>query len=170
MIPTRKGYPGRVNPLHLSIDSLQELIHSLIPNTRRQDVLTTAQANLAAAQDALTNSELHTPFAGVIADLTIKVGEQASPAAPAAVLADFSQWIVETDNLTEIEVVKVNEGQKASIVLDALPAVTLHGTVSTISPVFEEKRGDVTYTARIVLTDNNPLVRWGMTAKVTFDK
>jgi multidrug resistance efflux pump len=132
--------------------------------------LATAQANLAAAQDALTNSELHAPFAGVIADLSIKVGEQASPAAPAAVLADFSQWIVETDNLTEIEVVKVNEGQKASIVLDALPDVTLHGTVSTISPVFEEKRGDVTYTVTVKLTDSDPHMRWGMTAVTTFEK
>ncbi len=132
--------------------------------------LASAQASLAAAQDALTNSELRAPFAGVVADLKVKAGEQASPAAPAIVLADFSKWIVETDNLTEIEVVKVSQGQKATIVLDALPDVTLHGAVTAISPVFEEKRGDVTYTVTVTLTDANPLMRWGMTAVTTFQK
>jgi HlyD family secretion protein len=132
--------------------------------------LAAAQASLAAAQDALKNSELRAPFGGVVADLKIKVGEQIAAGQAAAVLADFSGWVVETDNLTEIEVVKVAEGQPASIVLDALPEVTLHGTVTAISPVFEEKRGDITYTVTIALTDGDPSMRWGMTAVSTFEK
>ena len=129
-----------------------------------------ANAALLAAQDALKNSEIQAPFAGVVADLKVKVGEQAAPGQVAVVLADLSKWVVETDNLTEIEVVKVVDGQKAEIVLDALPNVTLHGTVKSISPVFEEKRGDVTYTVTIELTDGNPAMRWGMTAVTTFQK
>jgi multidrug resistance efflux pump len=132
--------------------------------------LNAARAGLVSAQDALKNSELHAPFDGVVADLKIKVGEQTAPGAPAAVLADFSKWIVETDNLTEIEVVKVAEGQNAEIVLDALPDVTLQGTVTAISPVFEEKRGDITYTVTVTLTNGDPAMRWGMTAVTTFAK
>lgn len=129
-----------------------------------------ANAALLAAQDALKNSEIQAPFAGVVADLKVKVGEQAAPGQVAVVLADLSKWVVETDNLTEIEVVKVAEGQQAEIVLDALPDVTLRGTVKSISPVFEEKRGDVTYTVTIALTDSHPAMRWGMTAVTTFQK
>lgn len=132
--------------------------------------LDAAKAALTAAQDALDNSELRAPFAGVVADLRIKEGEQAGPGQVAAVLADFSGWVVETDNLTEIEVVKISEGQKVEVVLDALPDVTLHGTVKTISPVFEEKRGDITYTVTIALDDGDPKMRWGMTAVTTFEK
>ncbi len=135
-----------------------------------QASLTAAQASLTSAQDALKNSELHAPFAGVVADVRIKVGEQAAAGTPAVVLADFNQWVVETDNLTEIEVVKVTEGQTAEVVLDALPDVTLHGTVTAISPVFEEKRGDITYTVTVTLTDGDPAMRWGMTAVTTFAK
>jgi multidrug resistance efflux pump len=132
--------------------------------------LAAAQASLASAQDALKNSEVRAPFPGVVADLKVKVGEQVTPGQVGAVLADFSGWVVETDNLTEIEVVRVAEGQQTSIVLDALPDVTLHGTVTSISPVFEEKRGDITYTVTIALTDGDPLMRWGMTAVTTFEK
>ncbi len=130
--------------------------------------LNAAQASLDAAKDALSNSELKAPFAGVVADLKIKEGEQAAPGQVAAVLANLSTWVVETDNLTEIEVVKVSQGQTVSIVLDALPEVTLHGTVDSISPVFEEKRGDITYTVTVKLTDGDPKMRWGMTAVTTF--
>jgi len=132
--------------------------------------LASAEAALAAAKDALANSELKAPIAGVVSDLKIKVGEQIAAGQVALVLADFSSWIVETDNLTEIEVVKVSEGQNVSVVLDALPDVTLKGAVKMISPVFEEKRGDITYTVTISLLDTDPKMRWGMTAVTTFEK
>jgi hypothetical protein len=51
-----------------------------------------------------------------------------------------------------------------------LPDVTLNGTVTQIASVFEEKRGDVTYTVKVLLKDTNPSIRWGMTAAVTFEK
>ena len=85
-------------------------------------------------------------------------------------LADFSQWIVETDDLTEIEVPEISIGQSVTIVPDALPDLELTGMVERISDVFEEKRGDITYTARIKLNEENELLRWGMTVVVTFEK
>lgn len=129
-----------------------------------------AEAGRAAARSALEDAELRAPFAGTLAQLDLKVGEQVAPGQAVGTLADFSSWWVETDNLTEIEVVRIREGQGASIVLDALPEAPLTGTVTAIDTVFEEKRGDITYTARIALTDVDPLMRWGMTAAVTFEK
>ncbi len=132
--------------------------------------LASAQAGLTAANAALDNIELRAPFGGTLAGLKLKVGEQVAPGAPVATLADFSKWIVETDNLTEIEVVRVKAGQNATITLDALPDVTLHGVVEKVASVFEEKRGDITYTVTIALTDGDSLMRWGMTAVATFEK
>jgi multidrug efflux pump subunit AcrA (membrane-fusion protein) len=130
--------------------------------------LKTARASLAAAQAALADIELRAPIAGTLADLNLKIGEQAVPGQPAATVADFSGWKVETDNLTEIEVVRLSEGQDATVVLDALPHQPLHGKVQSISSVFEEKRGDITYTVVVILSDEQPQMRWGMTAEVTF--
>jgi len=132
--------------------------------------LSTAQASLTAAQSALANAELKAPMAGTVVDLNLKAGEQIAPGQVTATLADLSGWKVETDNLTEIEVVKIKEGQGATVVLDALPEEELRGTVEAISGVFEEKRGDITYTVVIALTDQHALMRWGMTSEVTFDK
>jgi multidrug efflux pump subunit AcrA (membrane-fusion protein) len=77
---------------------------------------------------------------------------------------------VETDDLTEIEVVDVQEGQKVTVVADALPGVEMNGTVESINQVFEEKRGDITYTVRIALDNPDPRLRWGMTVVVTFEE
>ncbi len=127
-----------------------------------------AEANLVAAQVALENIELIAPFTGTIVDLGLKVGEQVSPGQPVVVLADFSQWVVETDDLTEIEVPRISLGQSATVVPDALPDLELSGTVESISDLYEEKRGDITYTARILLDENEEDLRWGMTVVVTF--
>jgi len=130
----------------------------------------TAQVNIAAAQAALENLDLVAPFDGTIVDLNLILGEQVTPGNPVVTLVDFSQWYIETDNLTEIEVVDVAVGQIVSIVPDALPEVTLSGTVEAIGDFFVEKRGDVTYTARILVDKIDPRMRWGMTVVVTFEE
>jgi multidrug efflux pump subunit AcrA (membrane-fusion protein) len=132
--------------------------------------ITSAESALDAAQAALERLELRAPFAGTIANLTLKAGEQISAGQAIATLADLSNWVVETDNLTEIDVVKVSLGQGVSVVLDALPDKTLQGEVTAIETVYEEKRGDITYTVDVTLAASDPLARWGMTAEVTFDQ
>jgi multidrug efflux pump subunit AcrA (membrane-fusion protein) len=129
-----------------------------------------AQTALASAQAALADSELHAPFAGTVAHLAVKVSQQVTPGEIVGTLADFSSWTVETSNLTEIEVVRIRAGQGVTVTLDALPNVPLRGSVTAISPVFEEKQGDITYTTRVSLADRQPQMRWGMTAQVTFAK
>lgn len=131
--------------------------------------LNSAKANLEAAKAALANTELRAPISGTVSNVNLKVGEQVAPGLPVIVLAEFSKWVVKTNNLTEIEVVNIQTGQAAEVVLDALPEVTLTGTVEKIATVFVENRGDVTYTVTVALTDVDPRARWGMTAQVTLE-
>jgi multidrug resistance efflux pump len=137
--------------------------------TAEQRILT-ATANLASAQSKLDNLELTATINGTVVDLTLIEGEQVTPGTPVVQLADFSEWYVETDNLTEIEVVDIALGQSVSIVPDALPDLILTGVVDDISDVFEEKRGDITYTTSILLDEIDPRLRWGMTVVVTFEE
>lgn len=129
-----------------------------------------AQTSLDAAKAALQDLELKAPFSGTIAKLDLKVGESVTLGQSVVTIADFSKWIVETDDLTEIEVVKIQPEQAATIVPDALPDANIAGTVESINDVYEEKRGDITYTVKIALTDTPPQLRWGMTVAVTFAK
>jgi len=129
-----------------------------------------AEGALIAAQSALTDLDLVATIESTVVDLDLTPGEQIAPGRPVVTLADFSQWYVETDNLTEIEVVDISVGQNVTIVPDSLPEVTLSGSVETIKDKFVEKRGDVTYTTRILLDEIDPHLRWGMTVVVTFEE
>lgn len=130
--------------------------------------LDAARAAAASAQALINAHELTALMDGTVAGLSLQAGQQVGAGAPGLVLADFSTWIVKTENLTELEISEVETGQKVEVVLDALPGITLAGEVSHISTRFEEKRGDVTYTATIKLEQVDPRMRWGMTAAVRF--
>jgi HlyD family secretion protein len=127
-----------------------------------------AEKALIAAEKAITDLDLVATIDSIVVDLNLTPGEQISPGRPVVTLADFSQWYVETDDLTEIEVVDIEIEQTVSIVPDALPEITLTGSVESIGDKFEEKRGDITYTTRILVEEVDPRLRWGMTVLVTF--
>lgn len=126
-----------------------------------------AQYQLEEANKRIQDLELRAPFDGTIAKIDLKVGEQVTAGKSVAQFADFSRWVVETDNLTEIQVVKIDEGQAAEIKADAYPDETFKGVVDKISKTYEDKDGDVTYLVRIALPDASPKLRWGMTVVAT---
>ncbi|HEY4723138.1 MAG TPA: efflux RND transporter periplasmic adaptor subunit [Anaerolineae bacterium] len=125
-----------------------------------------AQAAFNAAQATLDEATLKAPFDGSIALITVDVGQVIGPGLVIASLADLHSWEIETDDLGEVDVVNVQPGQSVSITLDALPAVTLNGVVTSITPRSTVKRGDVTYTVKIKIENPDLRLRWGMTAQV----
>jgi len=129
-----------------------------------------AKARVAQAQAALDEATLLAPFDGTIAELTINVGEIAAPGTRIASIADVTQWEVDTDDLSEVDVVGVQPGAAVSVTVDALPGVTLKGQVTSITPRSAVKRGDVTYTVKVALTEADPHLKWGMTAFVDIRK
>ncbi|HSV85218.1 MAG TPA: efflux RND transporter periplasmic adaptor subunit, partial [Levilinea sp.] len=130
--------------------------------------LVSANAALAGAEAALDSLVLKASAAGTIVDLNLQAGQWVSAGAPVISIADFSGWVVKTNNLTEAEVVKVSLGQTVNITLDALPGKTVRGEVIHINARFEEKRGEITYTVTTSFNQADPLQRWGMTAAVQF--
>jgi multidrug efflux pump subunit AcrA (membrane-fusion protein) len=132
------------------------------------DQLSLAKANLDAAKDALSNYLITAPFDGIVADVNVKVGDQVGTETRALSIANFNSWIVETTDITELEVVNLSVGQNASLVPDALPDLTLNGTVTEISQAYVQQGGDILYTVRIALKEGDPRLKWGMTLEVTF--
>jgi multidrug efflux pump subunit AcrA (membrane-fusion protein) len=124
--------------------------------------------NTAGIRAALASAEVRSPFAGTITNLDLKVGEFASSGTPVVTIADLSNWIVKTTDLTEIDVVRIHEGQSVDLTLDALPGVTLTGNILSIAQNFSEKQGDIVYKVTVLLSDKHPSMRWGMTAQVNF--
>jgi len=95
------------------------------------------------------------------------VGALAGPTGPAIILADLSSWRVETEDLTELEVVKLSAGQAVTVTFDALPDVSLPGTITQIKPMGSNRQGDIVYTVVVALQKEEPRLRWNMTAVMT---
>jgi multidrug resistance efflux pump len=132
--------------------------------------ITATEASLAAAKAALSHLELVATIDGTVVSQDLIVGQQVSVGQAVMTVADLSKMYAETDDLTEIEVVRISEGQVTKIAPDALPDLELGGKVESINKIFEEKRGDVTYTTRILLDKVDPSLRWGMTVAITFEE
>jgi len=131
--------------------------------------LNNAKAQVASAENNLANFELKAPFDGEIMDINISVNEMVGPETWAVIVADTSQWFIETSDLTELEVVDVAEGQRVNILADALTDIKMNGVVEEISQSFKSQGGDILYTVRIRVDDVDARMRWGMTVEVTFE-
>jgi multidrug resistance efflux pump len=130
--------------------------------------LAVLEARLEAAEAGVAAFSVIAPFDGVVADLNAKLGGSIQAGEPAVTVADFSQWLVQTTDLTEIDVVALEEGQPVAVSLDAIPEAQLAGEILSIGQTFTENQGDIVYEVTILLTDTHPNMRWGMTAAVTF--
>ena len=128
--------------------------------------LEAAEAGLAAAQAALQNAQVVSPMAGTLVELNVKQGEAAIPGQTLAVVADLSDWVVETQDLGEEDVVRLQPGQRLSLSLDAYPDVALDGVVESIRQYYTEEEGEVFYHAQIGLQPVDMPLLWGMTARI----
>jgi HlyD family secretion protein len=155
------------------VSQAQAQLELLMAGTRAEELaaamaaVNQAKAALQQAQASLDDTELRAPLAGTIAVLYVKEGEQVVAGMPVAQLADLTTWQVETDDLTELDVVNVQEGDQVTLTFDAIPGLELTGRVMRIKPLGEEKQGDITYTAIIRPDQQDPRLRWKMTAVVT---
>lgn len=174
-------YNNRLNPSEAQIQqalaAIQTAKSNLAKLTPTAEDLAAAEAQVKAAQavrdfaaDALARAQLSAPFAGEIVALDLKVGEQVGVGVPVARIADTTAFQVETVDLTEINVVNIKEGDSATITIDALPELELTGKVATIRGYGENRQGDIVYTIVVKLDQQDPRLRWNMTAKVAVSK
>ena len=131
--------------------------------------LENAKAQVDAAESNLSNYVLSAPFDGEVADVAVEIGEQVGSESRAVSVINTSSWVIETSDITELEVVDVAVGQNVSFTADALSDVTMKGVVSEISQSSFVENGDVIYTVHIAANDVDPRVKWGMTVEVTFE-
>jgi membrane fusion protein, macrolide-specific efflux system len=102
--------------------------------------LKAAEVALETARDRLRYADIEAPFDGTIIQRTIQPGEVVVPGVTATVegkallvLADISVLLVKID-LNQIDVARVQRGQKAEVTLDALPGKTFSAVVTRVAP------------------------------------
>jgi multidrug efflux pump subunit AcrA (membrane-fusion protein) len=131
-----------------------------------------AQLSLAKAQEALTQAEttdadytVVAPFDGTIATVPVNKYDQGSSGTTIATLITTEEYA--DLSLNESDVAKVVVGQPVTLTFDALPNVTIQGTVQQVNPVGTVTQGVVTYDVRISFNQANPSVKPGMSVSAT---
>ncbi len=127
-----------------------------------------ATATLQQALVALADTELRAPFSGTVAVVSINAGEQATASIPILRMGDLADWEFRTEDLTELDIVNVQPGQQVQVAFDAIPDLTLLGTVDRIRPVGADQRGDIVYTVVVKPDVSDERLLWNMTAVVDF--
>lgn len=189
LVQTWKGYEYRYKTIHFKGPAPQDWIteaendlalkkadldkaqraYDRLKDGPDADQLPVLEARLNAAKAGVAAFEVDAPFDGVVAELNAKVGSSISAGQIAVTIADTSSWTVVTTDVTEIDVVKIKEGQPVTVTLDAIPDATLKGEILSIGQNYSQNQGDIVYEVRILLTDVDPAMRWGMTAAVKFE-
>jgi len=74
-----------------------------------------AQGALKQAEAALASATLTAPFDGTVAAVNVREGETVSLGIPVVTLGDLAHLCLETDDLSETNIARVNLGQVASV-------------------------------------------------------
>ena len=125
---------------------------------QKQDALLTAQQSLA-------DHYVYAPFNGVVANINVKKGESISSSAVLAVLIT-KQKIAEI-TLNEIDIAKIEPGQKVTIIFDAIEDLTITGEVVEIDTLGTVSQGVVTYNIKIRFDTQDERVKPGMSLSAT---
>ncbi len=128
-----------------------------------------AQALLDSANATLTaQSTLVAPFDGTVASVEISPAETVVPGRVVIILGDFSKLRVETKDLSERDVPRVQIGQTASVFINALNQ-EFSGKVIDISRISSTVGGDVVFKVTIDLEEQPEGLLWGMSADVKIE-
>ncbi len=126
-----------------------------------------AELSLQQAKDSVSNAEttlanytVVAPFAGTIAAVSVQTYDQAGNGTAVATLVTTE----DTANISvnEVDASKIRVGQKATLTFDALPDVSIAGTVASIDSVGTVSQGVVSYNVVIGFDTSNASVMPGM--------
>jgi multidrug efflux pump subunit AcrA (membrane-fusion protein) len=129
--------------------------------------LESAQKQADAARASLANLELKAPFNGTVGEVYIQSGEWVIPGQPILVLADLDHMRIETTDLSERDIPKIEIGQPVTVFVKALNQ-DMTGHVSKISPLADTLGGDVVYKTTVEVDTRPDGLRAGMSVEVQF--
>jgi RND family efflux transporter MFP subunit len=128
-----------------------------------------AQALLDSANTTLaTQSTLVAPFDGTIVSVDISPAETVVPGRVVITMGDLSRFQVETKDLSERDVPRVQIGQTASVFIEPLNE-EFAGKVIDISRISSTVGGDVVFKVTIDLDKQPQGLLWGMSADVSIE-
>lgn len=132
---------------------------------QRRSAVTAAQSRVADAQEALNDYTVRAPFDGVVAKILVRESDQAS--ASTALLTLLTEAKIAQITLNEVDVAKVRVGQKSTLTFDAIPDLSIAGTVSEVDTLGTATQGVVNYAVKITFTTQDERIKSGMSVSAS---
>ena len=129
------------------------------------DDVAAAQARMDAAQATVNLLYIIAPSDGEVLAIEQNPGDVVSAGTLAISIADRSKLHVEAQ-VDETDMAGVAVGNPVDISMDAMPDVTLHGTVTLVNPVGQTIAGLIKYIVRVELEPVDTTMLLGATADV----
>ncbi len=131
-----------------------------------------AQASVESNQTALGKTQIRSPLDGVVLSRNVEVGQTLAVSMTTPVLFQIARDLREmevTIAIDEADVGRTHEKQKATFTVDAWPDKKFPGVLFAIHNVAVTKDNVVTYEGLLRVSNNESLLRPGMTATVTVE-
>ncbi len=119
------------------------------------------ESALSDAQQKLADYTVRAPLDGIVAELNSKLGDSVSSSTVLATLVT-KQKIAEV-SLNEVDVAKMQVGQKATLTFDAVEGLTITGEVVEIGALGVVNQGVVSYNIKISFDTQDERIKSGMT-------
>ena len=130
-----------------SLDALDEPSDPVLVALREAQ-LATAELEVEAASQRLDGVTLTSPIAGIVTEISVQAGDHVDRGAVAMTLVDPT--VVEVRGaVDETDVLHLQVGTPATVLLNALPGRSLPGSISYVSPIASKQPGAVTYDVHI---------------------
>jgi membrane fusion protein (multidrug efflux system) len=129
-----------------------------------EQTLAGSKAEVARLEDKIQRMTIAAPFTGYITEQHTEVGEWLNPGTPVATIVDLSTIKI-MGSLPERYLTQIGNGDRATVVFDALPNRSFDGQITAVIPSAEEKSRNLP----IEITLDNPdgEIKAGLLSRVT---
>lgn len=119
--------------------------------------LSQAENDYQAAQQNLADAKIVSPIDGVIAKISVSVGDEATAATAVATVITKDQLAV--ISLNEVDVAKVKPGQKATLTFSAFDGLSISGVVADVDTIGTITQGVVNYGVKIAFDTQDDRIK-----------
>ncbi len=137
------------------------------------NVFLRAEKSLQGVEDKLKKIRIDAPFDGTVLSILVSEGQVVSGAAGVnqgtdlMTFADLNQMMIRA-HINQVEIINIQPDHEVEIMVDSLPETTLEGRVVLIAPIATVKDKIKGFNVDVLITRNDPRVRPGMNANLTF--
>jgi HlyD family secretion protein len=136
-----------------------------------KNALERSQRDLALVEEHLTKTTVQAPFDCTVLTRPVSIGQAVSGSGgfnsgtEVLTIADLHSMVI-LAQVNQADVPRLKVGESVEVTIEAVAGLKINGTVERISPQATIKNNIKGFAARIVLRNDDPRVRPGMTANV----